>query len=239
MVANPCFAHRGWSGRAPENTMAAFRMALGNSRVTGIELDVQLSRDGQPVVIHDYTLERTTDGSGWVKDTTFTELARLDAGSWYSPAFAKERIPHLDEVLRLAKHRTMLNLELKTTGGLYPELASVVAERIIRNGMEQQVVVTSFDHEAARQVHSLAPAIRTGLLFEGLPPMSKEQLAAAGAAMLSVHYRFITRELADWCEAQQIGLMAWTVDEPEAIQALAAWSPAIWICTNHPDRLLT
>src|SRR5690554_7738935 len=107
-------AHRGWSGAAPENTMAAFRLAMLDLRISWIELDVQLSKDGVPVVIHDYKLRRTTGALGAVKDYTYEQLSKLDNGSWFSPEFSSERIPTLEQVLKEAKGRIHLNIELKT-----------------------------------------------------------------------------------------------------------------------------
>ncbi|WP_051330968.1 glycerophosphodiester phosphodiesterase family protein [Aneurinibacillus terranovensis] len=98
-MKNACIAHRGWSGRAPENTLAAIKKAIYHPAIDGIEIDVQMSLDGVPVVIHDYTLERTTTGTGYVGSYTLTELKKLDAGTWFSSSFAGETIPTLEEVL--------------------------------------------------------------------------------------------------------------------------------------------
>jgi glycerophosphoryl diester phosphodiesterase len=105
--------HRGAAGYAPENTMAAF--SVGWQREADLlELNVQFTRDGHVVVIHDSSLERTTRGTGWVGDKTLEELRTLDAGSWYGPAFSGERIPTLDEVVAWAKGRIRLNIEATT-----------------------------------------------------------------------------------------------------------------------------
>ena len=107
-------AHRGYSAKAPENTMAAFELALAVG-ADGIELDVHMTRDGEIVVIHDDTLDRTTNGKGPVSDQTMAELRELDAGSWFSPEFAGERIPTLKLVLELIKDKdVLLNIEIKT-----------------------------------------------------------------------------------------------------------------------------
>lgn len=134
---NPCVAHRGYSSLAPENTMAAFELAMEQAQVQWIELDVQLSRDGYPVVIHDYRLERTTNGKGFVKDMTLHELKQLDAGSWKSKKYAGERIPTLAEVLERIRGRVKLNIELKTTGDMYPHMPAAVLRSCSADGTKQ------------------------------------------------------------------------------------------------------
>ena len=131
-------AHRGASGRAPENTHVAFAAALALG-AEAIELDVQLSADGELVVIHDETLERTTDGTGPVGDRTAAELAALDAGSWFAPEFRGERIPLLADVIAQLRDHVTLNVEIKSArdlGVIEPKLAALVAaeratERIV------------------------------------------------------------------------------------------------------------
>lgn len=111
---NLCVAHRGFSSIAPENTMAAFLMAMERPEVQWMELDVQLSRDGVPVVIHDFTVDRTTNGKGLVRETDWADLQRLDAGAWKNKSYKGERIPALSELLDRSCGRVRLNIELKT-----------------------------------------------------------------------------------------------------------------------------
>lgn len=235
---NICMAHRGWSGKAPENTMTAIRLALAEPAIRGIEIDVQLSRDGVPVLIHDFTLERTTSGRGLVMDHTLEELRELDAGSWFNERFAGERIPTLEEVLQAVKGRCTLNIELKATSDMYPGIAEKVLELLERHEMKQEVCITSFDHDLIRQVRELDATVETGLIVMGRPVLMLEQLEAAGANILSMGYPYLTRELA--CEALEKGykVIAWTIDEPSHIRAVMSWHPDVQICTNHPDRML-
>ncbi|EST52107.1 glycerophosphoryl diester phosphodiesterase [Brevibacillus panacihumi W25] len=235
---NICMAHRGWSGKAPENTMTAIRLALAEPAIRGIEIDVQLSRDGVPVLIHDFTLERTTTGRGLVMDHTLEELRELDAGSWFNERFAGERIPTLEEVLQAVKGRCTLNIELKATSDMYPGIAEKVLELLERHEMKQEVCITSFDHDLIRQVRELDATVETGLIVMGRPVLMLEQLEAAGANILSMGYPYLTRELA--CEALEKGykVIAWTLDEPSHIRTVMSWHPDVQICTNHPDRML-
>lgn len=235
---NICMAHRGWSGKAPENTMTAIRLALAEPAIRGIEIDVQLSRDGVPVLIHDFTLERTTTGRGLVMDHTLEELRKLDAGSWFNERFAGERIPTLEEVLQVVKGRCTLNIELKATSDMYPGIAEKVLELLERHEMKQEVCITSFDHDLIRQVRELDATVETGLIVMGRPVLMLEQLEAAGANILSMGYPYLTRELT--CEALEKGykVIAWTIDEPSHIRTVMSWHPDVQICTNHPDRML-
>lgn len=235
---NICMAHRGWSGKAPENTMAAIRLALAEPAIGGMEIDVQLSCDGVPVLIHDFTLNRTTTGSGLVKDHTLEELKELDAGAWFDPSFAGERIPTLEEALQAVKGRCTLNIELKATSDMYPGIAEKVLELLERYEMKDQVYITSFDHDLIRQVRQLDATVVTGLIVAGRPVLMLEQLVAAGANILSMGYPYLTRELA--CEALEKGykVIAWTIDEPRDMQIVMSWHPEVQVCTNHPDRML-
>lgn len=140
---NICMAHRGWSGKAPENTMAAVRLALAEPAIQAMEIDVQLSSDGVPVLIHDFTLGRTTNGKGLVKDHTLEQLRELDAGSWLDERFTGERIPTLDEVLQAVKGRCTLNIELKATSDMYPGIAEKVLALLEQHDMKQEVYITS------------------------------------------------------------------------------------------------
>jgi glycerophosphoryl diester phosphodiesterase len=236
---NICMAHRGWSGKAPENTMAAINLALAEPAIQAMEVDVQLSKDGVPVLIHDFTLERTTNGSGLVKDRTFEELRELDAGSWFHPDHAGEPIPTLEEALRAVKGRCTLNIELKTAGDLYPGLAEKVVQLVEQYGMKRDVYITSFDHEAIKRVHELDDSLKTGLIIYGKPVLIREQLRETAATILSMAYPYLTVEFVRTAFDEGITVIAWTVDDPQHMQMLMRWHPDIQICTNHPDRMLS
>src|SRR6478736_8242354 len=158
-------AHRGASGHAPENTLAAFRRAvmLGASF---IETDLQLSRDARFVAIHDDTVNRTTNGQGKVHDLTLADLRRLDAGSWFGSEFAGERIPTLEEILEFAKkHDVVFYLELKPFGFWGGEHALISALR--ESGEIARSVVISFDPGILAAIRKIEPTLMTGLLFDG------------------------------------------------------------------------
>ncbi|MFD2613284.1 glycerophosphodiester phosphodiesterase [Paenibacillus gansuensis] len=233
---NSCAAHRGWSGKAPENTLAAMRLALGEYYVDWMELDVQLTKDGVPVVIHDFTVNRTTNGRGRVKDKTLADIRALDAGSWYSREFAGERVPTLEEVLTLAKGRCKLNIELKNRAGLYPGIESKVAELILAHGMECDTVITSFDVKTIREVRRIHPEMPTGLIIDSRPSDLLQRLREYGADFLSISYKVLTAEFAEEAIRSGFTVMAWTVNEVRDLYRVTKMHPEIIICTNEPDR---
>ncbi|WP_134684650.1 glycerophosphodiester phosphodiesterase [Brevibacillus migulae] len=234
---NACMAHRGWSGKAPENTLAAIRMAAEEPGIDAIEIDVQLSKDGVPVVIHDFTLERTTDGSGFVGDHTYEELSALDAGSWFSPSFAGERIPSLEEVLQTVKGKRKLNIELKRPGNEYEGMEAKVIDLINNHGMESEVMITSFHHETIRTIKGMETRIPTGLIIYGKPTLIKEQLQETGATILSMAYPYLTPSFISGMIDEGITMLAWTIDHPDHIKRAMELHPQLNIVTNHPDRM--
>jgi glycerophosphoryl diester phosphodiesterase len=231
-------AHRGWSGEAPENTIAAFKLAMTEPDIAIIELDVHLSKDGIPVVIHDHTLDRTTSGAGPVKSHTVDELRLLDAGGWFAPSFEGERIPTLEEVLLLAKGRCKLHVELKSMGDEYVGIEEKVIALIQRHGMQEEVVLSSFDHDSMKRANEIDPSIQTGLIFLGKPTLLVEQLRYTGAASVSMHYAFVTPDFVNEMAEHGFDLGVWTVDDSDILARIVEQYPNMRITTNTPDRLL-
>lgn len=234
-MRNGCVAHRGYSDAAPENTMAAFQLALECPGVSWIELDVQLSRDGVPMIIHDFKVDRTTNGTGLVRDMTSKELTRLDAGAWKSSTYAGERIPQLSEVLDLCRTSVSLNIELKTSGNMYPGLEKAVLREIMVRGMERDVVLTSFDRQALRQVKALDSDIRTGLIIDAAHSDLADQLDKLECTFLSLGYPHVNKQLLRVMANRGITVMAWTVDQLRLMRRLAALDSELLICTNRPE----
>ncbi len=224
------WAHRGASGHAPENTLAAFALAA-DLGADGVELDVQLSADGQVVVIHDETLDRTTNGQGAVKDFTAGQLAAVDAGKG-------EHIPLLDEVFSLLKPtRLVINVELKNSIELYLGIEPLVVDLISAYGLQERVVVSSFNHYSLVAVRELAPlplgVLSTDLMYE---PWKYAQ--TVGATALHPHWKLL--QLPGYVEqAHAAGLRVhpWTVNEPDDI-AWVITKGADALITNYPDRAL-
>ena len=232
------FAHRGASRQAPQNTLAAFLRAaeLG---ADGIELDVQLSKDGELVVIHDFRLEVTTDGSGPVRARTLAELKELDAGSWFAPAFAGQRIPTLQEVMEAVGQRLLLNIELKTTGLRDDGLAAAVARAIEENRLLDRVVVSSFNPMAVWRIKRLAPAIPVGLLYAPhLPYLLRKPWTRHLIDLEALHpqHSLVDERFVHWARQRRYRVHTWTVDDPEEMQRLARLGVDIIISTR-PDLL--
>ena len=156
------FAHRGDRVHAPENTLAAFELAL-QSGADAIEFDTMLCADGVPVVIHDRRVDRTTDGTGMVKDLSLADLRRLDAGSWFGPTFKNERIPTLEEVLAAFGQAIILNIELIDFQILNKPLPLRVAKLIQQYDLSQRVMISSFNPLALIRFHRLLPQVPIAL----------------------------------------------------------------------------
>ena len=158
------FAHRGASGYAPENTLAAFRLAEEQGS-DGVELDVQLTKDGEVVVIHDEKIDRTSTGTGFVRDYTLEELKKFSFHN-HMEAYEGETIPTLEEVLNLLKPGKMeVNIELKTGIFWYPEIEEKTMEIVKKTGMEDRVIYSSFNHYSIQEVRRLNPEAETAYLY--------------------------------------------------------------------------
>jgi len=224
--------HRGWLDQYPENTIPSLRAAL-DLGVDALEFDLHLSRDGHIVVIHDATLERTTDGSGRVSDRSLAELRRLDAGGWFAPRFAGERIPTLEEVLDLAPPGVLLYAEVKDTR---PEMVGRLLPLV--EPRAGQVVVHSFGAdflEAFRRAAS--PSLRTGLLGNVTKLDMGAEARRLGCRGIHPCIEGLTRQQVAAWQAEGFSVLCWTVrNEAEGREALALEPDAIG--ADCPDVLL-
>ena len=156
-------AHRGAMGHAPENTLAAFVKAMDMGAHMS-ELDIHQSRDGELIVIHDAQVSRTTDGAGAVSELTLADIKKFDAGTWFGPQYAGERVPTLQEVIDLVRGRMALNVEVKAgQEGLYPGIIDRLIDHVVKNGLEEGLVVSSFRQEYLLELRSKAPRVRAAL----------------------------------------------------------------------------
>ena len=231
-------AHRGFSGAAPENTLAAVRAAIDLGAYMA-EIDVTLSSDGQVVVIHDTTLQRTTNGHGDVLKFSLADLRKLDAGSWFSKAFTGERIPTLDAMLVEVDDRILLNVEIKSEAvGL--GVVEKVAAAIRAQGMTDEIVVSSFSPTALEKMHALAPEIRTAVLYnkevhQGMDPM--EIVTGVGASAFNIKGVRLTPEMLRRCHEHGIPVAVFTVNKKRHMRkTIERGVDAIF--TDRPDRLL-
>ncbi len=231
-------AHRGFSGRAPENTLAAIREAIAVGADMA-EIDVTLSSDDAIVVIHDDTLERTTNGSGLASQFTLAELKDLDAGAWFGPRFAGERVPTLDEVLTMVDGRILLNIEIKSEA-VKRGIAARVVETVQRHEMRDQVVISSFSPAALEQIHSLAPHLTTAVLYNqdlqgGLDAVDIVQ--DLGASAFNVKRTRLTSVMTQRCREHHIPIGIYTVNKKRHMRKMIKKGVAA-IFTDHPDRLI-
>lgn len=229
-------AHRGAAGYCPENTMAAFKHAI-ELGATAIETDVQMTADGQLVLIHDESLKRTAGSPKWVKDVTLAELKELDAGSWYNEAFKDERVPTLDELLSLIKPtKLVVNIELKNGIVQYPNIEEAVIEAVGRFGLGDRIIISSFNHYSLVKCKQLAPEIRTGILYmEGLFEPWDYAATVGADALHAVHVAVIPEWVA---KAATRGMVyhPFTVNDPAEMRRLIDAGVA-GIITDYPDRL--
>ena len=232
------FAHRGACHGAPENTLAAFLLAI-ELGADGIELDVQLSRDGEIVVIHDFFLETTTDGAGPVRQRTLAELKELDAGGWFDPACVGKRIPTLQEVIDAVGHRLLLNIELKTRSWRDDGLAGAVVQAIEDNHLLASTIVSSFNPLALRRIKRLHSGIAIGLLYApDLPLLLRRPWARYLLKLDAVHphHSQVDARYVQWAGKRNYGVHTWTVDDAGRMRQLAQQGVDI-IITNRPDLL--
>jgi len=232
-------AHRGFSGQAPENTLAAFRAAI-DAGSDMIELDVHLTRDNEVVVIHDDTLERTTNGKGNVAEKPLAELMRLDAGAWFNPRFAGERIPTLAEVLEVARNRIRINIELKK-GKNFPYTMEELADRTLaaveKAGMSDQVLFSSFDPAAIDRIRAKNPLNPIALIVD--KPWEKPEDPGGGTHYPTLNCRTTVLNEENIRRAHNGGIRVhvWTVNTKEAMEKFIALG-VDGIITNHPDSLI-
>ena len=238
-------AHRGFAGAAPENTLAAFDLAV-RAGADRIEFDVLLSRDGVPVVIHDAELDRTTSGHGPVAGLSLEELKRLDAGSWYAPRFEGERIPSLQEVLDRFGGRITCNIEIKSEAVASDgapgagEIERQVVDAVRRGRLENSVVVSSFSPTALRRVRGLSPGIARESLFDASLHAGRVPEAVCrevGSCGFNCSRDEVSESWILAAHAAGLRLSVYTVDDPEEMARL--WALGVdGIFTNRPDRLI-
>ncbi|TKJ91447.1 hypothetical protein PaeCFBP13512_08880 [Paenibacillus sp. CFBP13512] len=230
------YAHRGASGYCPENTMAAFEKSwkLG---ATGIETDVQMTKDGQLVLIHDESLKRTTGYEGQIKDLTYDEIKTLDAGSWYSEEFANEHVPLLSELLSwIAPTEMMLNIEIKNNIEPYIGIEEKLVRMIQEYNLTDRVIISSFNHYTLQTCYQLAPEIQTGILYMENLVNPWDYVKTFGASALHAHYSAVTSD--GVAQAEQAGVIynVWTINDPIVMRELIDMQVG-GIITDYPDIL--
>ena len=227
-------AHRGFSGRYPENTMLAFQKAL-DAGADGIEFDVHLSKDGELVIIHDELLDRTTNAAGLVQDRTLRELRELDASADFPGVYGKNQIPTLEEYFELIRGKNILtNIEIKTGVIWYPGIEKKVLDVVDRFGRRKDTIISSFNHFSILRMKELAPDIVCGFL---------EESRIIGPAAYCAKHKVecwhplcydMTEDVVRELREQNIQINAWTVNHREDMEDMLR-KGIDGVITNFPD----
>jgi glycerophosphoryl diester phosphodiesterase len=233
------FAHRGARVVAPENTLPAFQKAL-DMQVDGIELDVHCSKDGQLVVIHDFTVNKTTNAKGKISDFTAAELADLDAGSHLSAEFAGIGVPTLDQVFDLVGNRCRVNVEIKSEDPLGGNQVEPLIAMLQKRNLYDQVIVSSFNPITLIKMRWTDPKIRLGLLYEKeLPPHLRQAWFTPLMQPEALHpyYKLIDEKLMAWAKSKGCAVNTWTVNDVGEAKQLAALGVDV-IMSDVPDVIM-
>lgn len=230
------YAHRGASGYYPENTILSFEKAI-ELGCSGIETDVQMTKDGVLVLIHDEMVNRTTNGTGFVKDYAYSELSKLDAGSWFSKEFGGLKIPTIDELIYLVKGKSVIiNFEIKSGIIQYEGIEERIINTIYENNLQDKVILSSFNHYSMVKSKEISSEIKTGLLYmEGL--YRPEQYAKfVGADALHPNFYALNNELIRIIKGEGIGINTFTVNDTNYMKYFYQ-AGVDGIITNYPDKL--
>lgn len=218
------YAHRGYSGAYPENTMIAFKKAL-EANADGIELDVQLSKDGQVVIIHDETLDRTTDGSGKVVDHTLAELKEFNAAHSWRGGSEFHPIPLFEEYCAWVSTTDLTtNIELKTGLIYYPELEAKCIAIIQKYNLQERVFFSSFNHLSLVTARAIDPAIGVGaLVMEWGLEGAGQAVSDYGFQYYHPSYKSLTKAQVEECHRYGVKVNVWTVNTMQALEDCYAW----------------
>lgn len=231
------FGHRGASAYAPMNTLPAFELAVAQG-ADGIELDAHRTRDGHVVIIHDFTVDKTTDGAGRVTDMTLAQVRELDAGGWFDPAFRGIRVPTLDEVFDVVGKKLFVNVEIKSESIETDGVEQAVADVIARYGMQARVIVSSFNPLALVRFRQIMPEVPLGMLYD--ETMSEPQVVLVQTDLvceaIHPHHIQIDGHLMAQARSQGWHVNTWTVNDPRRAMELRDLGVNV-LMTDYPDRI--
>ena len=228
------FAHRGFSGKYPENTMLAFEKAV-EIGADGIELDVQLTKDGEVVIIHDETIDRTTDGHGEVVSFTYEELQKFDASYIYRGKLGFNKIPTLREYFEFVKDKNIItNIELKTSVNQYVGIEKKVLELIEEFNLQDRIIISSFNHYSVLRMKKLAPKLKYGFLTESWLINAGEYTKKHSVQCYHPYFKSLTEENIRELKLHNIEINTYTVNEEKDIKDLIEKNIDI-IIGNFPD----
>ena len=231
------FAHRGARVAAPENTLPAFAKAL-EMGAAGIELDVHCSRDQKLAVIHNFSVNKTTNRRGAVSQFSAAQLAAMDAGSYFDPAFAGTGIPTLDQVFDLVGNRCLVNVEIKSNSSTGGEEAAILAEMIQQRKLHEQVIVSSFNAITLIRLHAIDPKIQLGYLYYLPTPfllLDAWFTSVMQPRALHPYHKLIDANLMAYAHKKGCAINTWTVNDERSMRMVVEAGADILI-TNYPDR---
>ena len=236
LAENPkIYAHRGGAKWAPENTMAAFRKCKENG-VYGIELDIQRCKSGELVVIHDEDLKRTTNGAGLIKDTNFSDLSKVDAGSWFGKQFSNERVPLLSEVLTLLDGKVVLNIEIKNTPVAYPGIEDDLLKVLKDYKHPETIIISSFDHEVLKRLHDKNPQYAIALLGDPIFCYLGNYAKNVGATAWHPYFGSMRKDVIDAAHDSKLKVNVWTPNKVKEWEQLISQG-VDGIVTDDPKAL--
>ncbi|PJB70741.1 MAG: glycerophosphoryl diester phosphodiesterase [Alphaproteobacteria bacterium CG_4_9_14_3_um_filter_47_13] len=227
--------HRGAMGYAPENTIESVQTAA-EMGVQWVELDVKLTKDDIPIIFHDETLERTTNGSGLVAQTLYEDIANLEAGSWFGDSFAGIKIPTLEEMCEALIHLDLgLNLEIKPCPGREKETAEVALDHLSRIwDNHDNLLISSFSHVSLETAMEMAADWRRGLLIDEWPENWKDLADYLQVSVLNINGNECTREQVEAIIDMDYPILAYTINDPQRARILQSWG-VDGVFTDVPD----
>ncbi len=228
-------AHRGGKRWAPENSMAAFKKSL-EAKVDGIELDIHVCKSGELVVIHDDSLERTTNGTGLVGDADWKTLSKLDAGTWYKPEFKDEKLPLLEDVFDLVKGKLTINVEIKNCPSNYADIDTKLLALLDKYPYPDKIIISSFDHIILKKIHDQTSKYKLALLgdsaFYDLPAYAK----TVGATAWNPDFDCVRPDTVKAAHDAGLQVNTWTVNSKEGWKKACALGVDA-IITDDPEGL--
>jgi glycerophosphoryl diester phosphodiesterase len=236
-------AHRGMCARAPENTIASFELAADFPGIDMIELDVRLTKDEELIVLHDRTLQRTSTGNGPVRNYSLEEIRKLDAGSWFHPMYARERIPTLREVFERIGKRLWVDVEIKSDV-LHREPSGLIEERVLdvvhSCNMDERVLFSSFNHKILSNIKQLRPSAVTGVLFDFLHDFGRSPSKLAervGATVFKCATRELSRQMVENAHHHGIAVYVYTLNSVKGAQRMLSFG-VDGILSNNADDII-
>ena len=230
------FAHRGASGYAPENTIVAIKKAI-EMKADGIEIDIQLTKDGKIVVMHDWKVDRTTTGRGYVYELDYDYIKTLDAGQWFTKDFIGEAVPTLEEVLDILPKDMMLNIEIKDTARHHTNIEEKMLEVLKKYPDKfENIIVSSFHHDKIKKLQVLESKLKLALLTDSEFIEIEKYLSSNGLSSYSYHpeINLISKEDVEKLHDRGVKIFVWTVNKEEDLNYLVKLG-VDGIITNYPD----